>query len=301
MAVPPPEIRDCIAPTPPVMDCARTRIYGAPRGRPGRSPTSNPNDTVPILAIAVHCAQETYDGFLNKACTSDGRLAPDGHASFHYVLNSETAQVSQLVPESDLAWAFQSYKSNFPVTAPVQPPPCPDICPPEPPCPPTPPVTIPASEAYPGWPVLAALYPNLSADFYTINIGVTVPTRPEEAILDGNVDCCFGPFGLTDAAYAALVRLVNWVAFRYSIPIDAQHVAFHDQIVPVVLGCEECMCDDGGHCFVCDVSAYCEKCTNEGDPAFTVSETIKFIYGENSAGCKVRITVEDLKVLLETL
>lgn len=301
MAVPPPELRDCAFPTPPVMDCSRTRIYGAPRGRPGRSPTGNPSDNVPVLAIAIHCIGETYDGFLAKACSSDGRLAPDGHASFHYVLDSESAQLTQLVPETDLAWAFQSYRSNFPVVAPVEPPACPaTTCDPVP-CPPPPPVVIDACDAYPGWTTLCALYPDLSADWYTINIGLTVPLRSEEQILDGSDDCCLGPFGLSLDAYNKLVRLTNWIAYRYGIPLDQQHVAFHDEISPHVLGCEECHCGADDHCFVCDVSRYCERCINEGDPSFASSDNIKYIYGENSAGCKVKVTVHNIAELIAAI
>jgi hypothetical protein len=282
LAISPPDIRDCAIPTPPVMDCARTRIYGAPRGRPGRN-------SVPILAIAIHCVGDNYDGYMAKACSSDGRLASE-HTSFHYVLDSETPRLTQLVPESDLAWAFQSYPGNFPITQPVQPTECPPPCP-APVCP-TAPVPIPASQAYPGWPVLAALFPTTSADFYTINIGLTVPDRATQ-ILDGADVCCLGSYGLSEESYAKLVRLVNWIAYRYSIPFDDQHIAFHDQITSFVMGCEECKCAPTT-CFLCDVSSYCERCINEGDPTFMqITTGLHWIYGESTGGCKVKMRVSD--------
>lgn len=300
MAVPAPAIRACAPPTPPPsLTCTQTRIYGAPRGRPGRSPTGFPVDEVPILAIALHCIKDTYDGYLHKVCSSDGKLFPNGHGSFHYVVDAEGGAITALVDEANLAWSFQSYLSNFPTTAPVQPPPCPPVdCGPIP-CPPPPPVILPACVAYPGWSVLCTMFP-YSADFYTINIGITVPNRAEENVLDG-VDCCAGPFGMTEETYAKVVRLVNWIAYRYNIPFDNQHIAFHDQIVNTLMGCEECKCDSDEHCFVCDVSAYCEQCVNPGDSTFALSSTIAWVYGEDAGGCKVKVPLSDLKTLLDAL
>lgn len=281
--------RLCLPPTPPVMACSITRLYGAPIGRAGR-------DNVPILAVAVHCIKDDYNGFLSKACTGSTKLMPVGHASFHYVLDADSAQLTSLVDEANLAWAFQSYTSNFPVTQPVQPPPCPDDCPP-PVCPPPPVVIITPEEAYPGWPQFWAI--PYSADFYTINIGITSPSRPEDSALDGGNSGCCGPYGLTDAAYAKLVRLIAWIADRYDIP--ALNIAFHDDIVPTILGCEECRCDADGACLKCDVSAYCEPCDAPGDPTYAREGDIFWIYGENQSGCKVRVKVTDLAAILAEL
>jgi hypothetical protein len=278
----------CLPPTPPVLDCAVTRIYGAPIGRPARvSPPTIPS-VIPVGGIAVHCVSDTYQGFLAKACVGSPRLTPFGHASFHYVIDAETGAVSSLVPEADVAWAFQSYLSNFPVLSPLAGAPCPpDNC--APPCPPP----VPQPITYPGWTVLSALHPGISADFYAISIGITQSNHPEQTVLDG-VDCCIGPLGLSETAYANLVRLIAWIAYRYSIPLNTQHIALHDEIVPVLLGCEECACGQNGGCLVCDVSHYCERCLNQGDPAFTTSTSIYWVYGETQGGCKVRIRLTDL-------
>lgn len=285
-------IRACLDPTPPVLECSSTAIFGAPRGRIGRALQSDPMVPIPVSGIAIHCVKDTYDGYLAKVCIG-AKVTPECHASFHYVIDAETGAVTSLVDETNLAWAWQSYRSNFPVTSPV------DGCPCAPPCP-TPPCPVPpAPTTYPGWTVLSALFPNLSADFYTVNIGVTSPNRPEQQILDG-VDCCAGPWGLSPAAYANLVRLIAWIQSRYpAITVDAQHIAFHDDIIETI--CPECPCGANGSCLVCDVSSYCEACITVSDPAMFESTNVRFVYGESDTGCRVKILLTDLKVLLDAL
>lgn len=281
----------CLPPTPPVMECHTTRIYGAPIGRPGRMAN---NVAIPIAGIAVHCIGDTYDSFLSKACTGRGTLAPYGHASFHYIIDNESGRVSTLVDETNMAWSFQSYLSNFPVITPTGYPPCPpDNCPVDP-CA-TPPYPAP-DPPYPGWTVLSALYPNISADFYTINIGIASPDRSPD--LDG-CEICAGPYGMSWRAYETLVRLTAWISYRYNIQTDRQHIAFHDDIVDRVIGCQECPCWEDTHvCFHCDVSDYCEECKNTGDPTFVRAEDIFWFYGESSSGCKVRVRLDFVKEIL---
>jgi hypothetical protein len=259
-------IKLCSDPTPPLYDCAVTTIYGAPRKHPGRvPPVVEPQVETPISGIAVHCLSDTYQAYLSKVCKASASLMPCGHASMHYVIDGDTGQVSSLVKESDVAWAFQSYLSNFPLPHPQEP--------------------------YPGWSVLNALFPLLSADFYTINIGITSPTRTGD-FLDDEL-CCLGPYGATDKAYQVLIRLVAWIADRYNIPRDTQHIAFHDDIVLTIEGCQECICSDLT-CFICDVTGYCESCNNVGDPSFVLGTEIFYVYGETENGCKVKVLLSDL-------
>ena len=260
-------IKICLDPTPPFLSCSKTKIYGAPKGRTGRvPPLPAPQIPVPILGIAIHCVRDNYQGYLSKVCLASPNLMPCGHASFHYVIDADSGQVSCLVKEENVSWSFQSYLSNFPLPNPLEP--------------------------YPGWTILSGLYPSLSADFYTLNIGITVPSRPEQEIIDGE-ECCFGPYGMLPEAYKNLIRLVNYLAFKYNIPLDDQHIGFHDDITETKLGCEECPCRDN-NCFLCDVTSYCESCTNSGDPTFIPSDDIFWIYGETESGCKVKIKVSDL-------
>jgi hypothetical protein len=261
----------CNEPSPPILACSNTIIFGAPMRTMGRvPPTPAPQVETPILAIAIHCLKDDYQGYLSKACVASPNLMPCEHASMHYVVDALTGQISCLVKETDVAWAFQSYLSNFPMPNPLQP--------------------------YPGWPELSAIYPALSADFYTINIGLAVPSQPQNEVLDGDT-CCLGPYGLTWKAYANLVQLIAWIANRYDIPLDKEHIAFHDDIVETAYGCEECTCRNLV-CFICDVSSYCESCKNVGDPTYTLFDDIAFVYGETAGGCRVKISIEDLRSLI---
>lgn len=262
-------IKLCSDPTPPLIECSKTTIYGAPRKSHGRiPPVLMPQVETPISGIAVHCLKDTYQGYISKACVASPKLMPCGHASMHYVIDGDTGNVTQLVKDADVAWAFQSYLSNFPLPHP--------------------------QESYPGWTVLSALYPLLSADFYTLNIGITSPTRTGDLLDD---DCCIGPYGATETAYKTLIRLVAWLADKYNIPRDNQHIAFHDDIVLTIEGCAECICSDIV-CFICDVTGYCESCTNSGDPSFVIGDTIFYFYGETENGCKIKINFSDLMELI---
>ncbi len=249
-------IKACSPPTPPILSCNTTSLFGVKRGVSGRH-------DIPIMGIVVHCIGDDYTSYLNKACKSSPKMMPCGHASMHYVIDAVTGQVSCLVKDTDIAWAFQSYLSNFPMTNPL--------------------------DAYPGWEELPDLFPTLSADFYTLNIGIAAPVRPEVEILDGGEFCCLGPYGMTEIAYANLVRLIAWLADRYSIPVDTEHIALHDEIVEVKTGCEECLCAE--NCLICDISSYCESCSNAGDPSFILHNCIEFVYGESADGCKVKVHI----------
>lgn len=260
----PPPLKLCNEPSPPLLECSYTKIFGAPMRTQGRVPPLGTTET-PVLGIAVHCLRDDYRGYLSKACNASPGLMPCEHASMHYVIDAITGAITCLVKETDVAWAFQTYPSNFPMPNPLQP--------------------------YPGWPVLSGIYPGLSADFYTINIGLAVPAQPQNEVLDGD-DCCIGPYGLTWQAYRKFVQLIAWIAFRYNIPIDRQHIEFHDNIVETAYGCAECRCANLV-CFICDVGEYCESCQNAGDPTFTPFPEIAYIYGESAGGCRVKIKLSD--------
>lgn len=256
----------CNDPSPPILQCSQTKIFGAPMRTPGRVPPLPAAQVeTPIQGIAIHCLRDDYRGYLSKACVASPNLMPCEHASMHYVVDALTGAISCLVKETDVAWAFQSYLSNFPLPNPLV--------------------------GYPGWPSLVANNVGLSADFYTINIGLAVPAQPQNEVLD-NDTCCLGPYGLTWKAYNSFVQLVAWIAFRFNIPINKQNIAFHDEIVLTTYGCEECSCRNLA-CFICDVSAYCESCQNTGDPTFTAFNEIAWIYGESAGGCRVKISLSD--------
>lgn len=284
-------IRECLDPTQPVMDCKEAGLFGAPRGRIGRF-LPNTVDEIPISAIAVHCVKGTYESYIASVCVGLTKIPVECHASMHYVIDAETGAITSLVSEANLAWAFQSYRSNFPTTSPVNGCPCPTPCP-VPPCG----EPLPA-QTYPGWPVLSAEFPNISADFYAINIAVVNTSRLEDSFLD-DVQCCLGPYGMSEFAYAQLIHLIAWIQSRYAaILLDDQHIKFHDDIVPTEAGCAECSCGANGSCLVCDISSYCERCINPPDPAIALSDSLFYVYGESSGGCKVKLSLDDFKALL---
>lgn len=284
MPLPAPFVLQCQEPTAPQgMACSVTPIYGAPRGTLGRF-------TAAVGGIVIHGIKDSYEGYLAKACQG-GKIPINCHASMHYVIDADTGAVSSLVDEANVAWAFQSYRGNYPVKTPLNCCQCPTPCPTGP-CPDD--LCVPVD--YVGWTVLPALYPNLSADFYTINIGITIPSRPEQTGLDG-VACC-GPYGISQVAYDTLVRLVAWIESRYpAITLDDEHIIFHDMLVDTDEQCYEFLCGPNGVCFICDVGKYCEKCQNVPDPTIsTITDPadLLYIYGISTGGCQVRILFTDL-------
>lgn len=213
------------------------------------------------------------------------------HASMHYVIDGQTGISTALVEEDNTAWAFQSYPGNFPVLTPLDQCQCPTPCP-EPPCPQPAPAT-----SYPGWPVQTGLHPNIAADFYTINIGITIPDRKRQF----DTECCTTPYGISEAAYKTLVRLLKWIQFRYPvIQLNSQYIAFHDQIVDRPT--EECLefpCGPQDACLLCDVSNLCDKCLNAVDPNFIIVEGgIRYVLVETNGGCRAKITIDDFKTVL---
>lgn len=290
-----PYVVECLDPTPPVMECNTTTIYGAPKGRPGRALPNTQND-LGIHGIALHCVKDSFDGFLAKACLGGTKMPVGCHVSFHYIIDGETGQITSLVKETDVAWAWQSYRTNFPAITPLDYCPCPQPCP-SLPCPGSP---APEPVVYAGWSVLSAQFPNISADFYTLNIGITSPSRPEQSRLDNEV-CCVGPYGLSKFAYQQLVRLIAWLQSKYpTIILDKQHIAFEDEIVQTEDLCLECPCGANGSCLVCDVSAFCQVCDNPIDPTIKIVDIseVRYLLVETQGGCRAKVLLSDLAAFL---
>lgn len=286
-----PFVLQCEEPDSPVMQCSTTTIYGAPKGRPGRALPNTTSD-LGIHGITLHCVGDSFDGFLAKACLGGTKMPVGCHVSFHYIIDAETGQISSLVSESDVAWAWQSYRGNFPPITPLDYCPCPQPCP-QLPCPGDP---SPTPVVYMGWPLLSAQFPNISADFYTLNIGITSPSRPEQSRLDNEI-CCVGPYGLSKVAYKQLVHLIAWLQSKYpTIILDKQHIAFEDEIVATDEQCLECPCGANGSCLVCDVSQYCQRCNNAIDPTLHIVDPsdVRYVLIETQGGCRAKVLLSDL-------
>lgn len=253
------EVLPCITPTPPVTTCKYSRWYGIPRGKSGRNGQT-------IQGIVLHCLDmdlPTYDSHTGAKGTVP---ALQNHTSVHYAI-SEDGIVHQYVKEEDIAWGSRLYMGNFPTTT---------------------------ASPYPGWPVLSAANPNEALDLYVVHVGIAVPKYDHK--LDSCTDPCDIPhLGMSEVGYRQLVRLLAYLADAYNIPIDGQHIAFHEQIENTTS--EGCACIEN-FCLLCDVDAYCEKCINPADSTYVLSDEIKYLYGENSNGCRVKVDLATLKQLL---
>lgn len=250
----------CLTPTAPASSNVVSTIYGVPRGTAGRGGR-------PIQGIVIHCLQESIDKYNAKICAGGIYRRDNRHSSVHFSV-APTGDVYQYVDEGDVAWGMQAYPSSFP-----------DITP---------------DQAPVGWTVLPALYPNVSLDLYTLQIGVAVPRQNGYLNQPGCQGCgcgdgACGGYGLSDAAYKNLVRLVAYLAKKYSIPIDTQHIWTHDRVVDTPETELECLCLPD--CFTCDVSNYCEECSNPSDSSYKLAPGVVYFYGEDANGCKVKSNV----------
>jgi N-acetylmuramoyl-L-alanine amidase len=257
----------CLPPARPAIIPNPIDTYGVPRGTLGRA-------AYPIRAIVVHCLGMNLEQYRAKVCDPRAHISVNEHASIHYGVGYD-GDIRQFVDDGNVAWGMQSYNTTVPVTTPASP--------------------------LAGWSALPALYPNLSADFYTLQIGIAAPYR--DTATSGCSNCCAAdqcathPFGLSDSGYRQLVQLIAYKAAQYSIPIDDEHIELHDRVVNRPLGQEECQCT--AHCLICDVSNYCQTCES---PAEVISSgVINYVYGESVQGCKVKMTLPAFKALLATV
>lgn len=257
-------VTPCLPATLPPVTCQATRWYGIPRGRETRN-------GYPIKGIMLHCLGMSLSEYTSRLCGYDQQPQLNPHASMHYVVSME-GTLTQFVADEDIAWGVNTYVGNFVTTS------------------------VPnAPSVYLGWPQLAQEFPNTTVDAYVLHIGIAV--APSTKVNPGCADPCdMPPLGMEPQAYRKLVRLVAYLAAMYGIPVDSQHIAFHEQVMATTPP-TECPCLEN-LCFICDVGEYCESCTNPFDASFQPSPSIKYIYGDNEFGCKVKISLEDLKTLL---
>lgn len=244
-------IKSCITPTLPPIECYNTKWFGIPRGTCGRN-------THPICGIMLHCLDMSMDAYQNGICTTMRKPLLQDHWSLHYVISAD-GLIRRLVEEDNIAWGLQSYVGSFPPVMPLP---------------------------LPGWNVLPAMYPGVAPDTYLLHIGIVIPKQIESDI--NCIDPCKErPLNMSWTGYQRLVRLVAYLTSKYNIPVDVEHVAFHEQVTPT--GSEDtCNCLDG-LCFVCDVDSYCEGCSNPGDSSYLADDSLAVVYGETATGCRARI------------
>lgn len=245
----------CNTPQMPLYNKMLSTIFGAPQGKPGREGKT-------IQGLVVHCIEQTQTQYDNLMCMATPKLMPN-HTSLHYVVSPE-GMIHQYVDDANIAWGMQQYLGNFPSVAPVTP--------------------------YPGLATLSAANPGVSADLYTLHIGVSVAAPTAQACDD---PCEGQPLGMTLAGYKALVQLLAYLSHAYSIPHDAQHIAFHDAIINLWdLSLRECKCNNVD--LVGDVAAYVQGCANPKDLSYNEGTDIAFVYGENACECKVKVDAATL-------
>lgn len=260
-------VSPCTPPTMPTATGCSSRWFGVPRNTIGRNGAT-------VQGIVIHCLNMSLSEY-DSLAGNRGSLPPSNkHISLHYAIGAE-GQIHQYVNEENIAWGVGSYPGSFATT------------------------TIPSAVArYPGWPALAAAHPTTTLDPYVIHIGVATiaPSNQLGGICDD--PCSLPVLNFSEStSYQKLVRLVAYLAQKYSIPVNTAHIQFHELIEQLANPSIECLCLEG-FCFVCDVSEYCETCTNPFDASYGLGTDIRYLYGENEFGCKVKIHISDLRTLL---
>lgn len=215
-----------------------TTLYGIPYQNAGRTVGGT---TYPIKGIVLHCEEMTLAGLCNelKCRTRSSVISGSWHNSYHYGIgvSPSSGPVLQFVEDGNIAWSFGSYKSNTYVM-------------------------VPPPNLAINWPVLQAEFGlNTTPDVYTLNIALAMG-RIVEATQAGCYECPTAS-GLEDSQHQQLVQLLAYLAKEYSIPIDQDHIQFHDNI-HCGMG-EECPCTDI-ESLLLEVEAFCPPCPEEATP-----------------------------------
>lgn len=257
-----------LIPKPQTAQCP-TSLFGVPYGAAGRTVAGT---TFPIAGIILHC----YDGTVAELCnelkcrTRSSVISGSYENSFHYSIGAESGSGAflQHVEDGNISWAFGAYKNNTYATVPP------------------PNIAI-------NWPVLQGLYGiNTTPDVYVLNIALAIGH-----IVDATQSGCYTcptSSGLQQSQHDILVQMLAYLAQEYSIPIDQDHINFHD-----LIHCgegRECPCTDIATLLV-EVASFCPPCEEEAvvAPEAKPDDEIEFIYGitepccPTSPGCAVKI------------
>lgn len=256
-----PLVQECLDALKPPVQTVPSVVYGIKRLVPGRLSSS-------IQGIVIHNLNRTFEDYVAYARTKTIPAAGTVHGSMHYVVGFD-GSIAQTVADADIAWGMQTYLGSFPSTAP--------------------------SAAYPGWTVLPAANPGISLDHYVIHIGLAMPPLAGKATPYCS-PCEDGRIGMNEGAYKALIQLLAYLKDEYNIPVDAQHIAAHEDIQNLVS--EQpvpCLIES---CLLCDVEAYCQTCPEKADTSFVADNVLAFVYGESASGCKIKISIDDLMDLM---
>lgn len=199
---------------PPAITSNLTPTFGIPRGRAGRNGHT-------VLGIVLHCLDMDFSQRSAETARlyRDNKARPE-HASLHYVIG-QSGEVQQNVEDDNIAWGHAKYTSNFALNYPMM----------------------------ISW-HLAYNNPNITPDYYVINVGV---------IRGADGEKCTGQETLAEGQQrTSLVRLLAWLCQQYDVAIDDHHIALHRDIdAQAAMECGECIrIDDILH----DVIDYCQQC-----------------------------------------
>lgn len=219
-----------------------TQTVGVPRGTAGRSGYS-------IQGIVLHCLEQSLERYDAILCQAEKLTkAKPEHSSLHYAVGTDGA-IHQYVEEGNISWGFAQYMSNFPAPYPV-----------------------------PGlnWPPLSNTYPGVTPDYYVINIGLEIGVNAGPDV------CCDGPTVLRLSGYRSLVHLLAWLMAKHCLPVDEQHVTWHQTIDPAAE--DECVCADLAE-LLTDVRNYCEPCQEPASARVPEGEITRLVGTTPPACC----------------
>lgn len=215
--------------------------------------------TQTIKAIVLHCVKSTIEQYDELACR-DMKLKKGlvDHPSMHYVIN-DSGIIHQYVEDDNISWGFPELD--------IQPTP---------------------NFSLFNWQLTTAM-PNITPDYYVINVGIASPPTA------GNSCICKGKVSpLAPNGEKKLAQLLQYLCRTYGIPMDTDHIAFHQNID--VSAEDECACANKNG-LVCMVEEYCERCENPSRAEFE-DGILEVIYGENEFGC---LTSQSLASAIESL
>lgn len=275
-----PPLVECKTPERPSVICRPSKRFGVPvRGVAGRNGQE-------IKGIVIHCLQTTLETYAMQVCGDPQRLSrPNGPAaSIHYGVNFNGG-VQQYVDDTDIAWGLD-FTVPRGTTTPVYR--CPDGCFPLITCEEPNPPQVSDPTYLPLW-ALTTDNPGIPFDYYLLHIGVEasgtkVPGMTRQG--DPCGDCSDGNAmsSFSDSEARKLVQLVAYLAERYNIPIDKDHINFWHNIDPCER--EECGCAPCIVNFLCDVDGYCQGPKVAADPTYVLGGPVVYVYGETRYGDK---------------
>lgn len=203
-------------------------IYGAPKGMAGR--TFDGFD-YGIQGIVLHCTDMTISQYVQYlACLTNPVVGAMTETNHHYSIGSSGA-MNQHIDDGNLSWTFGNYAADNYMD------------------PPSPTISI-------NWPMLQGENgAEVTPDAYVINIVIAKSYNQATS--------CQTASGLPADQHDKLIQLLVYLSTQYDIPLDADHINWHDNIDTVSCPSNECLCHDI-NCLITDINSYCnDDCSGQ--------------------------------------